>query len=643
MSGAPAAPGPSAVPTRVLLPGLARLLRSAAERKGLFALAVGGGIVFAILQIITSQIIGRTTEEVVLPAFAAGTTPWGALMVAGLAILGIAVARAVAVAVRRTVTNALIFDLHREYRERLVAVHARLPLLWHRRQSTGTLLSNLQADIEATFFSMMAFPFALSTLVMLAYASVLVARVDPYVLLVLLALSLGLIGLNVLLQRQATPVVVESQRLRAKVAEIAHESFDGAHVVKSLGREDLEEARFREAAQQLRHNGIRFGYVRGWFDPLIELLPSLGILVVVLLGAWRVGAGAITTGDVVQIAYLFTLMGLPIRSFGWVLGDLSRSVVGWGRVQRVLQASDHLPHGTAELPPGPGRLELRDVEVTYRDHEVDVLAPRLATAPAGTTGDADADAEAFTAPEPTHSLHGVSLTVDPAAGRRVVAVVGPTGSGKSTLAQVAARLFDPDTGQVLLDGTPLRDLSAEALTRGVALVLQQAFVLDTTVRENITLGEERSEEEIRRALRIAQADGFVDALPQGLDTPLGERGGTLSGGQRQRLALARAIVRRPRLLILDDATSAVDPAVEEAILAQLRRELTDTALLLVAYRKSTIALADHVVLLEHGRVTAQGTHAQLRQDVPAYRALVDAYDEAAIADGLLEAAGEEER
>lgn len=625
-SAEPAAPSRP----RVLVPGLSRLFRAVAERPLPFTIAILAGIAFALLQIATSSVIGRVTEGVVVPAFATGRPVTGAVVTGALAIIGIGLLRAVTVAARRVLTNVGLFDLQREYRERLSKVFADVPLLWHRRQSTGTLLSSVYADVEATFFALMPFPFALSTVVMLAYAAVVVARVDPLILLVMLGMVGMLLALNVLLQHFAAPIAMESQRLRAKVAEIAHESFDGANVVKSMGREDQEEERFTDAAEQLRRNGIRFGYVRAWFDPLIDVLPNVGILLVVLLGAWRITSGDVTTGQVVEVAYLFTLMALPIRSFGWVLGDLSRTVVGWSRIQRVLTVRRRQTYGTSALPADArGRLVLDDVSFAYRDDEFEVLAPR--------TGEGLEDLDLAE----TTALHDVSLVADPAEGSRVLAVVGATGSGKSTLALLAARLVDPTEGSVSLDGTDLRDLTAQALTGDVALVLQQAFVFDDTVRHNVTLGADFDDEQVRWALRIAQAEGFVDGLPDGLDTVLGERGGSLSGGQRQRIALARALVRRPRLLILDDATSACDPSVEEAILAQIRTHMTESTLLLVAYRKSTISIADRVVFLEHGRVRGAGTHAELRESLPAYRALVDAYDEAAISHSLLEA-GEED-
>ena len=624
---APAPRTPSVPPRQhpaVLVPGLKRLLTGSWEMRRWFLLAVLGAIAFALLQIATSAVIGRVTEQVIVPSFQRGEAAPALLLGGGAAILGIAVARAVTVMARRIFAAAAQYDLFRLYRERITEVYAKVPLLWHRRQATGTLLSSVYSDVEATFFAMAPFPFALSTIVMLVYATVVVARIDPVILLVMLALIVLLIILNVLLQRFATPIAMRSQQLRAEVAEIAHESFDGANVVKSLGREDVEERRFTRAADDLRETGIRFGYIRGWFDPAIDALPNLGILAVAVLGAWRIGEGHLTTGQLVEVAYLFTLMSLPIRSFGWVLGDLSRTVVGGGRVQQILDVPEERTYGPDPLPDGPGVLDIQDVSFVYRDDPAQVILGRGARAEQQVVREG-------------HALHGVSLHADPHTGTRVLAVVGTTGSGKSSLALLAAGLVEPTSGTVRLDGAELRSLTAQALTADVALVLQQAFVFDATVRENVTLGEDIDEHTVRWALRVAQAEAFVDALPDGLDTELGERGGSLSGGQRQRIALARALARRPRLLILDDATSACDPSVELAILDGIRREMTASTLLLIAYRKSTISLADQVVFLDHGRVADAGTHEDLRGRSEGYRALVDAYDEAAISHNLLEA------
>ncbi len=287
-------------------------------------------------------------------------------------------------------------------------------------------------------------------------------------------------------------------------------------------------------------------------------------------------------------------MSFPIRSIGWLLGEFPRSVVGYERVSRVLAATGEMSYGTRSLP-GPGgdgaRLQVEGLQYAY------VPGQDL--------------------------LDGLSFDVAPG---RSLAVVGATASGKSTLTALLTRLVDPDAGRILVDGVDLRDLGPGELAEVVAVVPQTAFLFDDNVRGNVTLGADIPDDDVWAALRSAQADGFVADLPHGLDTRLGERGTSLSGGQRQRISLARALVRRPRLLILDDATSAVDPEVEQRILAALREAENDATLVVVAYRKATIALADEVVHLEDGRIVDRGTHAELLGRSPAYARLVNAYE-----------------
>jgi ABC-type multidrug transport system fused ATPase/permease subunit len=299
----------------------------------------------------------------------------------------------------------------------------------------------------------------------------------------------------------------------------------------------------------------------------------------------------------VQVAYLFTVIAFPVRSFGWVLGELPRSVVGWRRVRAVLDATGQMTYGRERVPgAGPVQLSVHDLAFGYPDGPL-VLDDVDFEVPAG----------------------------------RTVALVGLTGSGKSTLASLLIRLVDPLRGQVRLDGLDLRTLSHAGIAQAVALVPQQTFLFDDTVRENITLGDDRiDDEQVWEALRVAQADEFVLALPEGLGARLGERGATLSGGQRQRLALARALVQQPRLLVMDDATSALDPEVEARILASLRQRSRagGPTVVVVAYRKATIALADEVLFLSHGRIVDRGPHAELVLRSADYRDLVDAYDTA---------------
>jgi ABC-type multidrug transport system fused ATPase/permease subunit len=395
------------------------------------------------------------------------------------------------------------------------------------------------------------------------------------------------------------PRMARAQQLRAEVSEIAHESFDAALVVKTLGREAEETERFAARAHELRDGLVAVGRVRGLFDPLMESLPNLGTLAVLLVGATRIAAGATDAGALVSIAYLFSLLALPIRAIGWVLADLPRALAGFDRVTPVLDARGETPYGEESATPGDqgAELALRDVGHLF---------------------------------DGSHKPTLTGVTFDVAAGR-TVAVVGPTGSGKSTLAGLLVRLVDPADGSVLLDGVDLRRLRENQVSDQAALVAQSTFLFDDTVRDNVTLGADIGDDEVRAALEVAAATDFVDRLPEGLDTRVGERGASLSGGQRQRLALARAVVRRPRLLVLDDATSAVDPAVEARILDALRAADRPSTVVVVAYRQATIALADEVVWLENGRVLARGSHEQLLAEVPGYAALVRAYQEAGVA------------
>jgi ABC-type multidrug transport system fused ATPase/permease subunit len=413
-----------------------------------------------------------------------------------------------------------------------------------------------------------------------------------------------------------SPAVMRAQQLRGEVADIAHESFEAALVVKSLGTEDREESRFTERAMRLRDANVRVGIVRAFFDPVIDLLPGLGTLLVLLVGTVRVAAGAVNTGDIVSAAFLLTLLTVPVRAFGWVLGELPRALVGFERIAGVLDAGGALVHGDAVLPSvGRGaRVELRGVGV------------RVPTRPAF-GADESGRGEAVL-------LADVDLDLAPG---RTVAVVGPTGAGKTTLVALINRLWDPTSGTVSIDGLDVRDVRPGDLTAQVALVAQSTFIFEDTVRGNVTLCDENepgapTDAEVWAALRAARVDDVVAGLPGGLDAPLGERGSNLSGGQRQRLALARALVRSPRVLVLDDATSAVDPRVEQQILTGLRASAPGAGsafaptVLMVAYRMSSVLLADEVVHLDSGRVVDRGTHAELLARDAGYRELATAYE-----------------
>jgi len=594
----------------MLVRGLRVLGVAIRHEPAMFAWSVGGSTLFSLLTIATAYVVGAVVGRVVVPAFDRGRVDVPALVLAGAALVAVSIGKVLGLFGRRLGAARMQFRLQARYRREVTRRYLQLPLSWHQRHATGTLLSNANADVESAWFPIAPFPFAVGTVVMLVAAVAALFATDWVLALVGVAVFPSLLTINIVYSRRMSPRVARSQRLRAEVSAIAHESFDGALVVKAMGREEAETARFAATAAELRDAQIQVGRVRGLFDPVLDALPSLGSLAVLLVGGWRLKQGAVTVADVISVTFLFTVLAFPVRAIGWVLAELPRSVVGWERVRHVLDATGDMVYGssTLEHEQKPAALGFDQVDFSY-----------------GGTGAEDLDQADAAGSGDAQTLATVSFDVPPG---RTVALVGPTGSGKSTIAALAARLVDPRRGSVRLDGTDVRELTQPALVDTVALVPQIAFVFDDTIRGNVTLDRPAIDDDaVWRALRSAQADGFVGELPDGLDTMVGERGTSLSGGQRQRLTLARALAGSPRLLILDDATSAVDPRVEAAILAALRRDGEGQAsILVVAYRRATIALADEVVFIERGRVLARGTHTELLATVAAYADLVRAYE-----------------
>jgi ABC-type multidrug transport system fused ATPase/permease subunit len=561
----------------------------------LFIVAGVSSSLFGLLIIANSYVVGAVIGRVVVPAFAQHRAGVTELTLIAAAFIGISLLRVASIFGRRLGAGYMQFRLQARYRRAVTRRYLALPPSWHQRHATGTLLSNANSDVEAAFVPIAPLPFAVGTIVMIFAAVISLFFTDWVLALVGVTLFPALFGLNLIYSRRMSPRQIRAQQLRAKVSAVAHESFDGALVVKTMGREQDESRRFGVFVSELRDALISVGRLRGLFDPVMDSLPSAGTLAVLLLGAWRLQSGAITVSELVSVAFLFTVLAFPVRAIGWVVAELPRSVAGWDRVQAVLGATGDLAYGSAApRTTGPAALDFDKITFAY------------AAGPA--------------------VLRDVSFTVP--AGK-TVALVGATGSGKSTIASLAVRLVDPAAGAIRVDGVELPELSEPALAAVSALVPQVPFVFDDTVRGNVTLDRDGLDDDAAwSALRIAHADGFVAKLPAGLDTAVGERGTSLSGGQRQRLTLARALAGRPRLLVLDDATSAVDPRVEAAILASLRGGDADASILVVAYRRATIALADQVVYLRHGRVVAIGTHAELMTSVPDYLDLVTAYEQA---------------
>lgn len=578
----------------VLRRGFRLIAQGVHTQPKIFTAALAGSALFGSMSVASAYVIGAVTGHVILPAFAEGRVNTGALVLASMAIIGVAILKILGIIGRRLCAGVMQYRLQADYRRQVTRQYLRLPLSWHQQHPTGQLLSNANSDVEAAWFFIAPLPFACGALLMLVITIVALFLTDPVLAIVGGVVIPLVFTVNIAYSRVMSPRISRAQQLRAEVSEIAHESFDAALVVKTLGQEQREIDRFAERTGALRDCLISVGRVRGLFDPVMESLPTLATLAVLTLGVGRVASGETATEDLVFIAYLFTVLAIPIRALGWVLGELPRAVAGNDRVTDVLTASGETPYGRQALPAddGPARLAATDVDFGY-------------------------------AGEPTPTL--ARITMDVPAGRSI-AIVGPTGAGKSTLASVLIRLVDVDSGVVAVDDVDVRELRQGELTRDASLVTQTTFLFDDTVAGNITLGADYDTERVWEALRLAAADEFVAALPDGVDTQVGERGATLSGGQRQRVALARALVRRPRLLVLDDATSSVDPTVEARILAGLRTAGWPATVAVIAYRKATITLADEVIFLADGQIVARGSHDELERTVPGYAALVQAYD-----------------
>lgn len=585
---------PVLTPLAVLRDGVKLIGRFVKMHPMAFAIAVLGAAFYAGAIIVSSWVIGWVTDNVIIPILDQGEEP-DLLTLAGLVILAVAVIKAIGIVVRRTGAAYLTGATRRDIRNRLLAHQLTLKMSWFNRQAIGDLLAVADADTDQGTGVLGPLPYASGVSLLLVGTVVLITSIDIW-------LGVGaVIGLliAIVIDVQGSWITFgmweHVQKERGRVASIAHESFDGALTVKSLGRESFVSEKFGVASDDLRDKIIRVLSTWTKYQVIMRALPQMLIILLLVVGASRVAAGAVSPGDLVTVTYLLTLLAFPIQLIGFVLWDLAGSLAGWRRVQEVLDADDHVSWGDSTASSEGGAAPVTGQTVGFAYDQEAVLNDLNLDLKAGTT----------------------------------VAVVGPTASGKSTLGLLLARLWDPDSGVIHLAGRDLRGFARSELPKEVAYVSQNAFLFDASVRENVTLDAEYRDEDVQKALRLAGADGFVSELPRGLDSELGERGTTLSGGQRQRIALARALVRKPRLLILDDATSAVDPSVEAEILRALKGAELPSTIVVVAYRPSSIRLADEVVFVDQKQILGHGTHDELVATQPGYARLVRAYEEEA--------------
>ena len=548
----------------------------------LFLAALAGAAVFAICTVASSVAIRWMIDEVILPRFDEGSVDVGAYLTGVALVVGIGLVRAVSVVARRGFASTAMWRVAQSYTNQVLDRLVRQPIVWHRRRADGDLVARAGVDTESTVSVLAPIPFASSTVLMVVISTVWLFVIDVPLGIVAIIVFPSFIVMNLVYERAVSRHFTRAQTQLGDFSAGVHESFEGIQLVKSYGAEARETERLSLLAGAVRDSRVRAIHVRSWFEALLDVIPALANISLVVIGAIRVDSGDLTVGEFSSVIFLFTLLVFPLRLIGYALSELPRSLAAWERIQEVVsEPLEPLP--TASLGVAGEGAGVEYEHVVYRH-------------------DGSSDGE--------YALAGVDLRI-PAGS--TVAFVGPTGSGKSTLAELTAGLIGPTSGVV------------KVRPGNRAIVFQEAFLLAGTVRENLEFGATYSDEEIRTALELAAGD-FVDDLPQGVSTVVGERGVSLSGGQRQRVALARALLRQPTVLVLDDTTSALDPATEARVLANLRRSLVDTTVVIVASRPSTIALADQVVFLVGGELVAHGSHLELMESEPGYRQLVEAFE-----------------
>ncbi len=517
------------------------------------------------------------------------------------ALIGVGLIQAVGMGFRRYFGFRVSYRAEADLRGRMFSHIQRLAFSFHDLMPTGQLMSRASSDLSQIRLILMMLPIVIANIVMFVVVIVVLIVIDP-LLGAVASLTIPALVLNAnTLARRIIRLSFSVQQKLADLAEVVEETIAGVEVVKAYGQERREERRLQTAAVAIYEDTIQIARYRSKYAPLFELIPSFGTVAVLWIGGLRVIDGALTPGEFVAFTQYLAVLVLPLMITGWFFANLPRAAASASRIDELLLTDPIIedPESPLDLPDGPGEVRFSGVRFAY---------------PGGVS-----------------VLEGVDLVLP---GGAAVALVGTTGSGKTTVANLVPRFYDVLEGSVTIDGVDVRNLRLDDLRSEVAIVFQETFLFSASIAENIRVGDpDADDRRVRSAARLAQAHDFVCSMSDGYDTVIGERGHTLSGGQRQRIALARSVLRDPRILILDDATSSVDAVVEADIQEALRSVMAGRTTLIIAHRTSTLALADLVVFLEDGAIVAVGTHDELMATIPRYGEVL-AHDEDRTAGGV---------
>jgi ABC-type multidrug transport system fused ATPase/permease subunit len=512
-------------------------------------------------------------------------------------IVGVGLFRAVLMGGRRLISGKQALAVEMDMRGGLYAHLVRLSFGFYDTHQTGQLMSRATVDLQGVrFFLGYGLIFFFQNILTVVSVTVVLLIFEWKLALIALAITPILVVLAYRYSRVSHPTLRDVQQKLADVATVAEENIVGVHVVKSFAQEAAERAKFDARSEAVFQQTIKANRQRALYVPLIAWIPLVAQGAVLLVGARMVTSGSLTVGGFVAFNLYLAMLVMPLRSLGMWIGQAQRATAAGERIFQVMDEPEEIADkpDAIELPPGGGELRFEGVGFEYMESRP-VLEDIDLAVPAG----------------------------------RTIALIGHTGSGKTTLTSLVPRFYDATEGRVLVDGTDVRDVTLHSLRRAIGVIAQDPFLFSATVRENITFGApDLPDDEVERIARLAQAHEFVERLPDGYDTVIGERGITLSGGQRQRLAIARAIAVDPRILILDNATASVDASTEAKIRLGLREAMRGRTTLIIAHRLSTISLADEIVVLDAGRIVARGAHEELLGQSQVYR---DIYEH-----GLLE-------
>ena len=509
------------------------------------------------------------------------------------AVVGVGLLRMVFAAVRRWVSGTVSLGVEYDLRGRIFGHMQRLSFGYFDRMPVGQLMSRATNDLQTVrFFLGYGLIFLFMNAFGLVLYTVLLLRIDAQLTALALLMAPALVAVAWRSSKRTQPVLIDVQQRVGEVTQAAEESIVGVRVIKAFGQEGQQSARFAYTAHRAFERSIQANRMQAFYLSLMGFLPTLGLAAVVIFGGIQAIDGQLSLGEFVQYYQYLLALVFPLRMIGSLVGTAQRAAASGQRIFEVLDTEPDLAErpNPLPLPDGDGHVRFDTVAFAHGAGDAPVLSDVDFDVPAG----------------------------------RIVALIGPTGSGKTTLTQLIPRYYDPSAGRVLMDGVDVRELALDDLRRAVGVVAQEPFLFSTTVRDNIAYGVAgATDEQVRGAARLARADGFIEDLPHGYETIIGERGYTLSGGQRQRIAIARAIITDPRVLILDEATASVDASTEREIQDALRAAMSGRTTFIIAHRLSTIALADEIVVLDGGRIAARGAHDAIYATNDVYREIYD--------------------